>query len=172
MKRFALHLQRAIFASRWFLAPIYIALVVTLVFIALKAVQEIVHFAPMVFQVEEQGLVLFTLHLVDLALSANLVLMVIFAGYENFISKISIAKTHEDRPVWMGKVGFGELKLKVMASFVAISGINLLTAGLDVSAKTDRELKWLIAIHIAFIVSGLILGIIEYISRSTKKEGH
>ena len=170
MQRFLSHLQWAIFASRWFLAPIYISLVISLIFIALKALQEIVHFAPLIFQVEEQFLILFILRLVDLALSANLLLMVIFAGYENFVSKISIADAHEDRPGWMGKVGFGELKLKLVASFIAISGINLLTAFLDVTSKTDRELKWLIAIHIAFIISGLILAIIEYISGITKKE--
>jgi uncharacterized protein (TIGR00645 family) len=91
-------LEKSIFASRWFLAPIYIVLSISLFFITIKVVQEFFHFVPLILTVDLKGMMLFVLHIVDLALVGNLVLMIIFAGYENFVSKISIADDSEDKP--------------------------------------------------------------------------
>jgi uncharacterized protein (TIGR00645 family) len=96
--------------------------------------------------------------------------MIIFAGYENFVSKISIADDSEDKPSWMGKVDFSELKLKLIASIVAISGINLLEAFMDISAITDREFQWMIIIHVVFIFSGVLLAMMDFIA--SKSNSH
>ncbi|MCC7275155.1 MAG: YqhA family protein, partial [Alphaproteobacteria bacterium] len=98
-----------------------------------------------------------------LALVANLVLMVILSGYENFVSKIDV-RDHPDRPDWMGKLDFGGLKLKLISSIVAISSIQLLKTFMNVEKSSDRELGWMIAIHALFIVSGLILAFTEKLS--------
>src|SRR6056300_1570759 len=119
-------LERLIFASRWLLAPIYIVLCLSLLFITVKVIQETVNYFPVMLVQDVKGIMLFVLHIVDLVLVGNLVLMIIFAGYENFVSKIHIAEESEDRPTWMGTVDFSELKLKLVASIVTISGINLL----------------------------------------------
>jgi len=113
-------------------------------------------------------LMLFLLHIVDLALVGNLILMIIFAGYENFVSKISVADSSEDKPNWMGKVDFSELKLKLIASIVAISGINLLESFMDIEhilavGGTD-QLFWMVLIHVVFIGSGVFLAIMDFVA--------
>ena len=108
-------LEKSIFASRWLLAPIYIVLSISLFFITVKVIQELIHFAPILLSTDLKDIMLFVLHIVDLALIANLVLMIIFAGYENFVSKISVADESEDKQSWMGKTDFGDLKLKLVA---------------------------------------------------------
>ena len=146
-------LEKSIFASRWLLAPVYIVLSISLFFITIKVIQELLHFAPIVLTTDLKYMMLFFLHIVDLALIGNLVLMIIFAGYENFVSKITVADDSEDKPDWMGKTDFGDLKLKLVASIVAISGINLLETFMDISEISDREVQWMIIIHVVFTVS-------------------
>ena len=162
-------IERGIFASRWFLAPIYIVLSISLLFISVKTVQELVHFIPSSLNMEIKDMMLYVLHIVDLALIANLVLMIIFAGYENFVSKIGAADDSEDKPSWMGKVGFSELKLKLIASIVAISGINLLEAFMDLSIISDRDLQWMIIVHLTFIVSGVLLALMDLLASKADK---
>ena len=135
-----------------------------------KVIQEFFHFVPLIISMDIKELLLFVLHIVDLALIGNLVLMIIFAGYENFVSKIGIAQNSEDKPSWMGKVDFSGLKLKLIASIVAISGINLLEAFMDISSKTDQELRWMVVIHIVFIVSGVLLALMDYIASKTQQD--
>lgn len=162
-------LERGMFASRWFMAPVYVALSLSLFFIMVKVIQEFFYFVPLIISMDIKELLLFVLHIVDLALIGNLVLMIIFAGYENFVSKIGVAQNSEDKPSWMGKVDFSGLKLKLIASIVAISGINLLEAFMDISSKTDQELKWMVAIHIVFIFSGVLLALMDYIASKTQQ---
>jgi len=169
MKNFEDIIEYGIFASRWFLAPIYVVLSISLFFVSIKTVQELIHFAPMSLGMEVKDVMLYVLHVVDLALVANLVLMIIFAGYENFVSKIGVADKSEDKPSWMGKVGFSELKLKLIASIVAISGINLLEAFMDLSLKTDREIMWMIIVHLTFVVSGVLLALMDFLASKTSE---
>ena len=100
------------------------------------------------------------LALIDLSLMANLVLMVIFAGYESFVSRLDV-DGQQERLQWMGQVGFGDLKLKLMASIVAISAIHLLEAFMNVEHLTDRKLAWLVGIHMAFVTSGVLLALMD-----------
>ena len=113
------------------------------------------------------------LALIDMSLAANLTLIVIFAGWENFVSKLNI-DDHEDRPEWMGHVDFSKLKLKLLASIVAISAIQLLRAFMQVGEYTSEHLAWMVGIHMTFVVSGLILALMDKISDSTGhgKGGH
>tara|TARA_B110000438_G_scaffold297829_1_gene344875 strand:- start:729 stop:1268 length:540 start_codon:yes stop_codon:yes gene_type:complete len=160
-------LEKYMFASRWFLAPVYVVLSFSLAVIMLKVVQEFVHNIPLMVGMDIRNLLLFVLHIVDLALIGNLVLMILFAGYENFVSKIDAAKDSEDKPSWMGKVDFSGLKLKLVSSIVAISGINLLEAFMSLKDHTDRELQWQVIIHLVFIASGLLLAAMDYIASKT-----
>ena len=161
-------LEVSMFASRWFMAPVYIVLSFSLAVITLKVIQEFVNNIPAFYSMDIKSLLLFVLHIIDMALIGNLVLMILFAGYENFVSKIGAARESEDKPAWMGKVDFSGLKLKLVASIVAISGINLLEAFLDLANYSDRDLKWQVIIHLVFIVSGLILAAMDYIASKTK----
>ena len=167
-------IEKSIFASRWLLAPVYLVLSISLAFVAIKVIQEFVHILPNVIDTNLKGMMLFLLHIVDLALVGNLILMIIFAGYENFVSKISIAESSEDKPSWMGKVDFSELKLKLIASIVAISGINLLEAFMDIDyilkEGGEDKLYWMILIHVVFIGSGVFLAVMDFVASKSHHE--
>ena len=161
-------LEKFIFASRWLLAPIYVILSISLFFITLKVLEEFITFIPILGSSDLKDMMLFILHIIDLALVANLTLMIIFSGYENFVSRISVADGSEDKPDWMGTVDFSELKLKLVASIVAISGINLLETFMDIGKKTENEIFWMIIIHVVFVGSGVLLALMDYISSKSK----
>lgn len=171
-------LERGLFASRWLMAPFYVGLVLALVALIVVFFQELAHEIPRLFAFITPGAdlshpfkpedaILLALSLIDLSLAGNLVLIVIFSGYENFVSKIDVAQ-HEDRPAWMGTVDFSGLKLKLIASIVAISGIALLKAFLTLSEPDQPldqpRLMWLVLIHLTFVVSGVLLAFMDWLT--------
>jgi uncharacterized protein (TIGR00645 family) len=160
-------LERLIFASRWLMAPFYLGLVVALAMLLVKFVQELLHYLPGVLAMKESDMVLAVLALVDLTLAGSLVLMVILSGYENFVSKIETSPD-ADRPEWMGTLDFSALKLKLVASIVAISAIHLLKAFMNVSAVSKDDIFWLVVVHMAFVVSGVLLALMDWISEKAK----
>jgi uncharacterized protein (TIGR00645 family) len=176
MKHIENFVEQLIFKARWLMAPFYLGLVVTLLLLMIKFVQELVHEIPLVFKLKEYEMILVVLSLIDLSLAGNLLLMVIFAGYENFVSKIGSARESEDRPEWMGTVDFGGLKLKLIASIVAISGIHLLKSFMQITQKPldERQLMWLVIVHLTFVLSGVLLAWmdrIEGVHHGAKKRG-
>ncbi|MEK9867408.1 MAG: TIGR00645 family protein [Betaproteobacteria bacterium] len=160
-------IERSLFASRWLMAPFYIGLVVALLVLLLKFVQEIIHFVPHVFISPESDVLLFVLTLIDLSLTGNLLVMVIFAGYENFVSHIDVAEDAH-RPTWMGTIDFSGLKIKLIGSIVAISGIHLLKQFMNVEAVNKEDLKWLLLTHAAFVISGVLLAVMDYYAHKSK----
>jgi len=164
-------LEAVLFASRWLMAPFYLLMVAALAMLLVKFAQESWHIVTHTLVMTEAQAVLAVLSLIDITLTGNLLLMVLFAGYENFVSKMDIGD-HKDRPDWMGKVDFAGLKLKLVASIVAISGINLLKnfmalePGVMTSAK-EHQLFWMIAIHLVFIASGVMLAFMDKLVAST-----
>jgi uncharacterized protein (TIGR00645 family) len=157
------YLEEGMFRSRWIMAPFYVGLVLTLAVLLVKFAQELILFAPTVLEVSEAKVILGVLTLIDLVLAGNLLLMVIFAGYENFVSKIDTGNS-EDRPDWMGKVDFSGLKLKLIGSIVAISGIHLLKAFMDLKEIDKENLMWLVIIHMAFVISGVLFAVMDYLT--------
>jgi uncharacterized protein (TIGR00645 family) len=152
--------ERAIFMSRWLLAPFYLGLSLALMTLLYDFVRRMVHLVEHVGTADHDTIIVGILSLIDLSLMGNLVLMVMFAGYESFVSKLHIDDHHE-RLDWMGQIGFGDLKLKLMTSIVAISAIRLLETFMDVENLTDRELAWTVGIHVTFVVSGLLLALMK-----------
>lgn len=151
-------IESLLFRSRWIMAPFYVGLVVSLLVLLFKFGAELLHFITHAMGATESDIILGILALVDLTLTGNLILIVIFSGYENFVSKIDPAG-HPDWPEWMTRVDFTGLKQKLLASIVAISAIALLKAfmNLDKGGMTESTLMWLVIIHMVFVVSGLIL---------------
>ncbi len=131
-------LEKIMFASRWIMAPVYLGLIVCLIFLLYVFIHEIIVFIPLATSAGESGVILFVLNLIDLSLAGNLLLMVIFSGYENFVSKIDVGN-HKDKPSWMGKVNFANLKLKLISSIVAISGIHLLKIFMSLDQYTKEQ---------------------------------
>jgi uncharacterized protein (TIGR00645 family) len=180
-------LESVIFNSRWLLAPFYIGLVIGIGMLLVKFGQELIHVLPNIMTASESEVVLAVLALVDLSLVANLLLIVIFSGYENFVSKIN-TKEHEDRPEWMGEVDFSSLKVKVIASIVAISAIELLKGFVNLGvflnsdgdvpaiwSEADQALAWKVGIHVVLIISGVLFAYMDSLSERThslKTKGH
>jgi uncharacterized protein (TIGR00645 family) len=162
-------LEVLIFNSRWLLAPFYLGLVAGIFMLLVKFTQELFHVIPNLFTSSESEVVLAVLSLVDLSLVANLLLIVIFSGYENFVSRIGTAG-HEDWPEWMSKIDFTGLKLKLLSSIVAISAIQLLRAFMDINKTSDRELMWSVIIHVVFVSSGLLLALTDSLSEHPTKD--
>ncbi|WP_341705506.1 TIGR00645 family protein [Ferrovibrio sp.] len=162
-------IERTIFASRWVMAPFYLGLAVALLLLLVKFVQELVHAVPLVFSMSESDLVLVILALIDLSLAGNLLLLVIFSGYENFVSKLDVGD-HKDRPSWMGKIDYSGMKLKLVASIVAISAIQLLRAFMNIEHMDSERLAWLVGIHMTFVVSGVLLALMDRLSESAGKD--
>ncbi|MDH5231588.1 MAG: TIGR00645 family protein [Gammaproteobacteria bacterium] len=163
-----LALEALLFKSRWILAPFYGFLVVCIFILLIKFVQEFIIFIPQILEADFRTVILKILVLVDLTLVSNLLLIIVFSGYEIFVSKID-TKGHEDRPKWMGRVDFSELKIKLFGSIVAISGIELLKAFMLLKNYTNEQLAWLVGIHLTFVVSGLLFTYMEKVSAATKK---
>jgi len=163
-------IEQTIFASRWLMAPIYLGLIAALAILIVTFFRELVHSIPNVMSMEESDVILLILSLVDISLAGNLVLIILFSGYENFVSKIGPAQ-HRDRPAWMGKVDFSGLKSKLIASIVAISAIHLLKIFMDLGKYTNEQLMWYTVIHLSFVVSGVGFALMDFIdSRSYKSK--
>jgi uncharacterized protein (TIGR00645 family) len=145
------------------LAPFYLGLVFALLVLLLKFLQEIWHIAKIALWASEVDVILGVLSLVDLVLTGSLIIIVVFSGYENFVSKIDHSG-HKDWPEWMGTIDFTALKLKLLSSIVAISAIHLLKKFMDVSKIPDRELYWYAMIHAVFVGSMLLLALSDRIS--------
>ncbi|MFW5834301.1 MAG: TIGR00645 family protein, partial [Pseudomonadota bacterium] len=160
MERF---IEKSLFASRWLLAPMYLGLVVTVALLVWVFAVELVRFVTGVASMTVDDAILGVLALIDLSLAANLLMIVIFSGYENFVSRMDL-EDHEDRPAWQGEVDFSALKLKLVASIVAISGIHLLKVFMDVTKYESEQIRWLVIIHLVFVVSGVLLAAMDWIA--------
>lgn len=160
-------LEQLIFMSRWLMAPFYLGLIVVLGAMMVKFTQEVMHFVPGILAFKETDVILTALSLLDLTLAASLVLMMVFSGYENFVSRIDTGDGQ--RPSWMGTLDFSGLKLKLIASIVAISGIDLLKSFMNIGQITKEDLMWKILTHMAFVVSGVLLALMDYLSERAKQ---
>lgn len=160
-------IETGLFASRWLMAPFYIGLVGALVILLFSFIHELYELLHNIFSITPNDAVLGALSLIDLSLAGNLLLIVIFSGYENFVSKFDI-DDHKDQPEWHGSVDFSALKLKLVASIVAISGIHLLKLFMNYESINETQIKWMIITHLVFVVSGVMLAIMDLIAVKTK----
>lgn len=158
-------MESAIFASRWLLAPFYLGLALSIIVVLIKFIGEFIHLATISFIATESDVILGILTLVDLALMGSLLIIVIFSGYENFVSKIDHTG-HKDWPEWMGTIDFSALKQKLLSSIVAISAIHLLKSFMALKVVTpelEKSIFWLVVIHLVFVVSSLLLALSDRI---------
>ena len=173
MSRISHAVEAILFRSRFLLAPLYLGLVGALGLLAYRFVIEFWHLAEKTASMNASEFTLALLALLDLTLLANLILMVIFAGYENFVSRIDIATESKDRPHWMGTIDFSGLKIKLIGSLVAISVIELLKDFIELSGKdmVHDGTKWRIYIHLTFVASGVLFALMDWIADKRKFEG-
>jgi len=162
-----------LFRARFLLAPLYLGLVGALVLLCWRFVVEFYHIVQNIGEATAQTFTLELLALLDLTLLANLILMVIFAGYENFVSRIDVAAESKDRPHWMGTIDFSGLKIKLIGSLVAISVIELLKDFIELAGQDDvgDGTKWRIVIHLTFVASGVLFALMDWIADKREFRG-
>jgi len=167
-------IEKLLFASRWIMAPVYLGLSLALVALGIKFFLELYHLLATVFTTSEADLVLILLALVDMVLVGSLIVMVMFSGYENFVSALDV-DTGGERLSWLGKLDANSLKLKVASSIVAISSIHLLRAFMAAPRYIGEDgqdtLMWYVIIHLTFVVSAVMMGVLDRITSSQHK-GH
>ena len=167
--------ERGLFASRWLLAPMYLGLVFSLAMLMVIFCRELLYYMPQVLTMSADKGILVVLTLIDLTLAGNLLLIVLFSGYENFVSKLDL-DDDKDKPDWTGTVDYSGLKMKLIASIVAISAIHLLKrfmeigteAGMAFEEAGSDNLYWLVVIHMSFVASGILLAGMDWVSASAK----
>lgn len=163
-------IEKLLFASRWILAPVYLGLSLGLIALGVKFFQEVFHLFAHVFTVGEADLVLTLLALIDLVLVGSLIVMVMFSGYENFVSRIDLDDGEGDKLGWLGKLDAGTLKLKVAASIVAISSIHLLRVFMNAHDTPNDKLLWYVIIHLTFVVSAVLMGYLDRMAFSSHRD--
>jgi uncharacterized protein (TIGR00645 family) len=167
MKKLEHLVESVILASRWLLVVFYLGLAIALGLYAVSFMRKLYDFTSKVMVVEETDAILKMLALIDAALVASLVVMVIISGYENFVSRFDNA---DNEVSFLGKIDAGSLKIKVASTIVAISSIHLLQIFLNIASYTDNQVMWLTIMHMAFVVSALFLAYIDRVMSMTKKD--
>ncbi|MGG4774162.1 TIGR00645 family protein [Alcaligenaceae bacterium 429] len=165
MKSLEILIERIILSSRWLLVAFYIGLVLALAMYAISFGVKFFKVAQNVFVYDESDMILAMLSLIDAALVASLIVMVMISGYENFVSRFDDANTDVS---FLGKLDAGSLKIKVASSIVAISSIHLLQIFLNANKYENDKLMWYTIIHLAFVVSAVMLGVLEKIMAKDK----
>ena len=160
MKRIERGLEMFMFGSRWLLVPFYVALMAGLVALLAKSAQHTWHFILHAWDDSESEVILNVLGLVDLTLTGSLIVIVIFSGYENFVSRVD-QDEHRDWPAWMGQIDFAGLKQKLLASIVAIAAVQMLRTLLNIKNVSDREIMWQIGLLFAFVVAAIALALCD-----------
>lgn len=160
-------IEKLLFASRWLLAPVYLGMSLALVALGIKFFMELYHLLTHVVAMGESDLVLVLLAMVDMVLVGSLIIMVMFSGYENFVSALDVDEGAE-KLSWLGKLDANSLKLKVASSIVAISSIHLLRAFMQtperVAQDQENTLMWYVIIHLTFVVSAVMMGVLDRIT--------
>ena len=167
MKKLEHLVESVILASRWLLVVFYLGLTLALGLYAVSFLRKLYDFTTKVLVVEETDAILKMLALIDAALVASLVVMVIISGYENFVSRFDNADSEVS---FLGKIDAGSLKIKVASTIVAISSIHLLQIFLNIASYTDNQVMWLTIMHMAFVFSALFLAYIDRVMSMTKKD--
>ncbi|CAH9049442.1 hypothetical protein PSECIP111951_01345 [Pseudoalteromonas holothuriae] len=161
------HFEKLIFSGRWLLAPLFFGLFVAVLLLLVKFFKLLGVMVVNTLNATNGQMLINILTLVDTALLAGLLLIIIFSGYETFVSKLNVEQ-HEDRPLWMGKIGFSGLKIKLISAIVAISTIELFKVFLDWRNFTEEQLFWKVAIHMTFVASSILFSITDYINSKTQ----
>ena len=156
--------ERLMYATRWIMAPIYLGLSLCLLALGIKFFQEVLHILPIIFSMKEVDLILVVLSLIDIALVGGLIVMVMFSGYENFVSRLDL-HGNEDKLGWLGKLDSNSLKNKVAAAIVAISSIHLLKVFMNAESISNDKIMWYLLLHITFVMSAFAMGFLDKLLR-------
>lgn len=156
-------IEMLLFGGRLLLVPIYLAMLVLLATLIVYFIGELAHALPGLPGMSEKDLILLTVSLIDLSLTANLVVLVTLSGYENFVRRVSF-REKDARPEWLVRIDFSGLKLRLIATITVIAAVHLLGSFLEVSSQDDRDLFWQVVMVLVFAVLGLLLALTDRLS--------
>ena len=89
--------ESLLFASRFLLAPLYMALAIGLVALIYKAGLHLYELLTQLPNMSDEEVILSDLAIVDLTLTASLVVIVFLSGYANFVAPVVMREDTEDR---------------------------------------------------------------------------
>jgi len=165
MRRIERGFQAAIFFSRWLLAPFLVGLVLCIFLLIYRFFGDFYELAIRLPTATWHDLIIGVLNMIDIVLTANLVLIVIFSGYENFISKIE-ASEHPSWPEGVTAIDFSALKQRLLGSIAVIAAVDALAWYLDIEKEADRaKLEWVVTFPVMFVAAMLMLAIADRLTR-------
>jgi uncharacterized protein (TIGR00645 family) len=171
MNRIERAVETIIYNSRWLVVPFLLGLIVGLAALVYKFVIKLAEFVMQMPTAAPADVIVGLLTLVDLTLTANLIVIVICSSYENFVARINPAE-HPDWPEGLIRIGFSGLKQKLLGSIVAIAAVNVLEWFMDIERQVDNtKLAWLVGILLVFAVAMLILAIADRASNAGDSGG-
>ncbi len=156
-------IEALLFGGRMLLVPIYLAMLALLAMLVVYFIGELLHAVPSWPGMTEKQLILLTISLIDLSLTANLVVLVILSGYENFVRRVAFVE-NDVRPTWLAQINFSGLKLRLLGTITVIAAVHLLGSFLEISSQNDRDLLWQVVIVLVFAVLGLLLAATDRLS--------
>jgi uncharacterized protein (TIGR00645 family) len=157
-------LERIMYGSRWILAPVYVGMSLAVAALFVKFFQELYHFLPHLLEMNESDLILKVLALIDLTMVGSLIVIVMFSGYENFVSRLDIDDDAEKLD-WLGTHDYGSLKMKIASTVVAISSIHLLKVFMKIEATGNDKILWYVVVHLTLVVSALLMSVQDKLSK-------
>ena len=166
ISKFEKNMEKCMYLSRWLLAPVYLGLSFALLMLSILFFKEVFHTLPMILTMQESDLILLILSLIDMSLVGGLIVMVRISGYENFVSELDIENV--EKLSWLGTMDSSSLKMKVAASIVAISSIHLLRVFMNLTNIDNSKIFWYVIVHLTFVVSAFIMGVLDKLSHSDK----
>jgi len=168
VKKFEELIESVLLGSRWILVVFNLGLAAALGLYAISFIFKFVKVAQGVFVLDESDMILSMLSLIDAALVASLILMVMISSYENYVSRLDNADVQLS---WLGKLDAGSLKIKVASSIVAISSIHLLQVFLNADHYDNTKIMWFVILHMTFVISALLLGVLDRITAKGDSHG-
>ena len=162
-------LPALIFMSRWLQVPLYLGLIVAQGVYVVLFLKEVWHLVSASMTLDETNIMLVVLGLIDVVMISNLLIMVIIGGYETFVSRLGL-EGHPDEPEWLDHVNAGVLKVKLSMALISISSIHLLKTFINPDQHTEHAIMWQVLIHIAFLMSALVMAWIDRLTTHTHPE--
>jgi uncharacterized protein (TIGR00645 family) len=169
MRRSERVFQRAVLLTRWLMAPFLFGLACCLVLLIYRFFADFIDMAGKLKTLGWHELVVAVLDLVDVSLTANLVLIVIFSGYENFIHKIE-REGQDGWPAGLTDADFGALKQRLLGSIVVIAAVDALAWYLDLEKYSETsKLPWVLAFPLMLVVATLLFAIADWLGRQRNR---
>lgn len=129
-----------------------------------KFAQIVVVTVKATFSLSGKEVIIASLSLIELSLIASLLLMVVFSSYEGFVSRLDDEAEPNEQLDWAGQVGFGVLKVRIMASVTAISGVYLLERVIRADDAPVANIGWAAGAFALFVVASVVMAFVEHFS--------